>query len=149
MEKEDFKRLITMLDAIYPASKSRPDFTVQANMLAWMEVLGEYQYDEVRTAALAHSRQCAFYPKVSELAILAEEEKARRRPVEHQGDHWWYHPGPRECASVQRLAAWGRDYLSRLRAAGLPTMTEAMEKGMTADQWGELVKDFDPRLGDV
>lgn len=149
MDREEFKRLITMLDAIYPDSRHRPDFTVPANMLAWTEVLSEYRYDEVRAAALAHSRHCAFYPKVSELAILAEEEKARRRPEEGQDDHWWDHPGPKECAEAQKMADWGRGYLSRLRSAGLPTMTEARAQGMTADQWGALVKDFDPRLGEI
>ena len=64
MDAIEVKKLWALLGELYPRQKQNDS---ENRLLAWSMALEPFEYTAIREAALAHARQCDYYPSISEL----------------------------------------------------------------------------------
>lgn len=73
MDSNDVKKLWALLAELYPRQKQAE---TKERLAAWALAMEPYDYDAIKTAALAHARKSDYYPSVSEIvANLPQPDK--------------------------------------------------------------------------
>ena len=130
MEKQDTRRLFSLIETIYPNARQQP--RTPADLEAWTLVLKPWAYEDVKQAVIVRARENRFYPDVYELAALLpkpETPKAEEAPMPEPSD-----------AYLEKFYAKYEALHERWKAAGVPTPSEAKKQGMTYAGWEAMAK---------
>ena len=130
MEKQDTRRLFSLIETIYPNAKQQS--RTAADLEAWTLVLAPWDYEYVKQAVIVRARENRFYPDVYELAALLpkpETPKAEEAPMPEPSD-----------AYLEKFYAKCEALHERWKAAGIPTPSEAKKQGMTYAGWEAMAK---------
>ena len=130
MEKQDTRRLFSLIKTIYPNAKQQSRTT--ADLEAWTLVLAPWDYEDVKKAVIVRARENRFYPDVYELAALLpkpETPKAEEAPIPELS-----------AAYLEKFYAKCEVLHERWKAAGIPTPSEAKKQGMTYAGWETMAK---------
>ena len=126
MTKKDIDDLFALLRICRQGDRRVDDPQLRS---AWLMVLKPYRREDVKAALTEHLRKSKFFPDPSEIAVLcpppAEAEisqPAGGKPRHVSADIW----------------TWWQTRQRARRAAGLPSMAEAMEAGQTAREYLDL-----------
>lgn len=129
MTKQDMDGLWKLLGIYRPKDPRLEDKTLKA---AWLLVLEPYSPDDVRQAVAAYFRGSGFWPDVSDIATRCPPPPEQDAVLERSASTGRADPRVRE---------WWEEFRAGLRAAGLPTASEAKAQGMTAAEWGKLLEE--------
>lgn len=128
MEKQDTRRLFSLIETIYPNAKQQS--RTAADLEAWTLVLAPWDYEDVKQAVIVRARENRFYPDVYELVpFLPKLEK----PNAEEGPM----PEPSN-AYLEKFYAKAGEQHERWHEAGIPTPSEAKKQGMTYAEWCAL-----------
>lgn len=130
MEKQDTRRLFSLIETIYPNAKQQP--RTAADLEAWTLVLAPWDYDDVKQAVIVRARENRFYPDVYELtAFLPKPEtpKAKEAPM----------PEP-SGIYLEKFYAKCEALREMWKAAGIPAPSEAKKQGMTYADWEKMAE---------
>ena len=128
MEKQDTRRLFSLIETIYPNARQQP--RTPADLEAWTLVLEPWAYEDVKQAVIVRARENRFYPDVYELAALLpkpETPKAEEASMPEPSD-----------AYLEKFYAKCEALHERWKAAGITTPSEAKRQGLTYAQWSAL-----------
>ena len=133
MEKQDTRRLFSLIETIYPNAKQQS--RTAADLEAWTLVLAPWDYEDVKQAVIVRARENRFYPDVYELAALLpkpETPKAKEAPMPEPFDIY-----------LEKFYAKCEALHDRWKAAGIPTPSEAKKQGMAYAGWESIAKGAD------
>lgn len=133
MEKQDTRRLFSLIETIYPNAKQQP--RTAADLEAWTLVLAPWDYEDVKQAVIVRARENRFYPDVYELAALLpkpETPKAKEGPMPEPSDIY-----------LEKSYAKCEALHERWKSVGIPTPSEAKKQGMTYADWEKMAKGAD------
>ena len=128
MEKQDTRRLFSLIETIYPNAKQQS--RTAADLEAWTLVLTPWDYEDVKQAVIVRARENRFYPDVYELVPFLpklETPKAKEAPMPEPSD-----------AYLEKFYAMAGEQRERWHEAGIPTPSEAKKQGMTYAEWFAL-----------
>jgi hypothetical protein len=128
MEKQDTRRLFSLIETIYPNAKQQS--RTAADLEAWTLVLAPWDYEDVKQAVIVRARENRFYPDVYELVPFLpklERPNAEEAPM----------PEPSN-AYLEKFYAKAGEQHERWHEAGIPTPSEAKKQGMTYAEWCAL-----------
>lgn len=128
MEKQDTRRLFSLIETIYPNAKQQPRTPV--DLEAWTLVLAPWDYEDVKQAVIVRARENRFYPDVYELVPFLpklEKPNAEEAPMPEPSD-----------AYLEKFYAKAGEQHERWHEAGIPTPSEAKKQGMTYAAWCAL-----------
>jgi len=135
MNKDERKKIYTLLSKFYPKAKQLKD---RETLTAWGIVLENYIYDDVKTAVLRYAAKNKFFPDLADITgsltpiqavePVAAPDRFRCSPM-----------GAAERRHLEEAKAWQAEWHESLRAKGLPTFREATQAGMTPGQWLHLL----------
>ena len=128
MEKQDTRRLFSLIETIYPNAKQQS--RTAADLEAWTLVLAPWDYEDVKQAVIVRARENRFYPDVYELVPFLpklETPKAEEAPMPEPSD-----------AYLEKFYAKAGEQHERWHEAGIPPPSEAKRQGLTYAQWSAL-----------
>ena len=128
MEKQDTRRLFSLIETIYPNAKQQSH--TAADLEAWTLVLAPWDYEDVKQAVIVRARENRFYPDVYELVPFLpklEKPNAEEAPMPEPSD-----------AYLEKFYAKAGEQHERWHDAGIPTPSEAKKQGMTYAAWCAL-----------
>ena len=128
MEKQDTRRLFSLIETIYPNAKQQS--RTAADLEAWTLVLVPWDYEDVKQAVIVRARENRFYPDVYELVPFLpklEKPNAEEAPMPEPSD-----------AYLEKFYAKAGEQHERWHEAGIPTPSEAKKQGMTYAEWCAL-----------
>lgn len=128
MEKQDTRRLFSLIETIYPNAKQQS--RTAADLEAWALVLAPWDYEDVKQAVIVRARENRFYPDVYELVPFLpklEKPNAEEAPMPEPSD-----------AYLGKFYAKAGEQHERWHEAGIPTPSEAKKQGMTYAEWCAL-----------
>lgn len=129
MTKQDMDGLWKLLGIYRPNDPRLDDKTLKA---AWLLVLEPYNPADVKSAVAAYFRGSKYWPDPSDIATRCPpppEEAVRQEQSAPTG------------RADPRVREWWEDFRAGLRAAGLPTASEARAQGLSAAEWGKLLEE--------
>lgn len=130
MEKQDTRRLFSLIETIYPNAKQQS--RTAADLEAWTLVLAPWDYEDVKQAVIVRARENRFYPDVYELVPFLpklEKPNAEEAPMPEPSDIY-----------LEKFYAKYEALHERWKAAGIPTPSEAKKQGMTYAGWELIAK---------
>lgn len=130
MEKQDTRRLFSLIETIYPNAKQQS--RTAADLEAWTLVLAPWDYEDVKQAVIVRARENRFYPDVYELVPFLpklEKPNAEEAPMPEPSD-----------AYLEKFYVRAGEQRKRWHDAGIPTPSEAKKQGMTYADWGKMAK---------
>lgn len=133
MEKQDTRRLFSLIETIYPNARQQP--RTPADLEAWTLVLKPWAYEDVKQAVIVRARENRFYPDVYELVPFLpklEKTNAEEAPM----------PEP-SAAYLEKFYAKCEALHERWKAADIPTPSEVKKQGMTYAGWETMAKGAD------
>lgn len=118
----EVNKLFDLLAELHGKNKPRDRRTVAI----WATVLEPWSYPQVRDAAVKRSRGNRYYPDPAELAgLLPPPVEIRAAPATQVGENW--------------MARFSRRWDAAMEKKGQPpTLAQAMDGGMTAEEWWRL-----------
>ena len=135
LSKEDIRELFRYIAELF--SNCPPDKwpkETDAEVEAWVEGLAGYSKAQVGWAVRKCKQKSRYCPSLAEIVAqlppIPEGERTRYAP-----------PDPIELAHMEQSRAWQRERHAELHARGLPTLSEAMEAGMSVAQWNTALKE--------
>ena len=130
MEKQDTRRLFSLIETLYPSSKQQP--RTPADLEAWTLVLKPWAYEDAKQAVVLRARENRFPPDASELVPYLpkpEARKAKEAPMPEPSD-----------AYLEKFYVRAGEQRKRWHDAGIPTPSEAKKQGMTYADWEKMAK---------
>ena len=130
MEKQDTRRLFSLIETIYPNAKQQS--RTAADLEAWTLVLAPWDYEDVKQAVIVRARENRFYPDVYELGPFLpklEKPNAEEAPMPEPSD-----------AYLEKFYVRAGEQRKRWHDAGIPTPSEAKKQGMTYADWEKMAK---------
>ena len=131
MTRDDTDRLFELLRIFRPSDPKVDDKRLRS---AWALVLQPYEVDDVRAAVADYFREEKYFPDVTDIARRCTPTPQNEPPPE---------PSARSVEVLQRhraeLTAWHDEFVAELHRAGLPTLHEAVEQGLTIPAWNRLL----------
>ena len=130
MEKQDPRRLFSLIETIYPNAKQQS--RTAADLEAWTLVLAPWDYEDVKQAVIVRARENRFYPDVYELVPFLpklEKPNAEEAPMPEPSD-----------AYLEKFYVRAGEQRKRWHDAGIPTPSEAKKQGMTYADWEKMAK---------
>ena len=130
MEKQDTRRLFSLIETIYPNAKQQS--RTAADLEAWTLVLAPWDYEDVKQAVIVRARGNRFYPDVYELVPFLpklEKPNAEEAPMPEPSD-----------AYLEKFYVRAGEQRKRWHDAGIPTPSEAKKQGMTYADWEKMAK---------
>ena len=126
MEYNDVEKLFNLLEHLYQGKKKSRD---KVTVAIWHEVFKPWSYEQVRDAVIRRSREKKFMPDQSEIAeylpkVDGGPKMGRPRP-----------PSEWERSCLEQSIRWQEQWHEDLQRRGLPTMREALERGMSLPEW--------------
>lgn len=128
MEKQDTRRLFSLIETIYPNAKQQS--RTAADLEAWTLVLAPWDYEDVKQAVIVRARGNRFYPDVYELVPFLPKLKkpnAEEAPMPEPSDIY-----------LEKFYAMAGEQRERWHDAGITTPSEAKKQGMTYAAWCAL-----------
>lgn len=103
---------------------------------AWYAAMKIYNADDVRNAVIEHFRTSSFFPDVSEITSKLPCATAKER--DRFSDRI-----QTICETSPELVRWHERWCRKLSEKGIPTLSDALEQGMTFAQWSKIVDEAD------
>lgn len=128
MEKQDTRRLFSLIETIYPNAKQQS--RTAADLEAWTLVLAPWDYEDVKQAVIVRARENRFYPDVYELVPFLpklEKPNTEEGPMSEPSDIY-----------LEKFYAKYEALHERWKSVGIPTPSEAKKQGMTYAAWCAL-----------
>lgn len=131
LEIQDIQRLFGYIKDLRPNCRAIPRLT-ESMARAWCDAFQDYEYAQLEAAAAKQSLVNRFWPEPSDIAQF----------LPPSGGAASVRQGARSDAGQPQdpqVVAWWQGWHTEIQVAGLPTLTEAQESGMSCAEYAALL----------